>query len=34
MRLTYLLCYLGLVIFLALMCYNLHETLGSVRARL
>jgi Zn-dependent protease len=32
-RLTYTLCYLGLVIFLALMCYDLHEMLGGVRAQ-
>jgi Zn-dependent protease len=31
-RLTYTLCYLGLAAFLALMCHDLHDMLGSVRA--
>jgi Zn-dependent protease len=31
LRMTYALFYLGLVIFLAVMCHDLHEMLGSVR---
>jgi len=31
-RLTYTLCYLGLVAFLALMCHDLHDMLAGARA--